>query len=227
MRRFRPSDGTPAHRRGARYHISRCKLGKSPLHATLAAEGAAVYSALVTKSRAAEDAEDAATEAGAVLDAAEIDVENTIRELDGVLAQLDRQSPELGAQSATFPEGFGAVIEPEGEDQLSVLPALLVRVAPFKADPAVAPVLVKLDTAAAQLKAAIKSATTAADANEAAFAEEVGARTAVREQLESAYGRLRDLYKSRPMLAEGFFLKDNGARRAPKKGPSGGGGAPT
>jgi hypothetical protein len=116
MRRYRPSDGTPAHRRGARYHLSRCKLGKAPLHAA---------------------------------------------------------------------------------------------------------------TATAEFKTALGNATLADEASDKAFAEEVAARTAVREQLESAYGRLRDLYKSRPMLAEGFFLKDNGSRRTPKKPPEGGGGGGT
>jgi len=41
-------------------------------------------------------------------------------------------------------------------------------------------------------------------------------RRAIREQLESAHGRLRDLYKARPAVAEEFFLKE-GSRRPAKK----------
>ncbi len=217
MRRLRSSDGTPAHRRTARYHVSRCKLGTAPIHTTLTAEMSAKAAALVTKARAAEDTDDTVTETGAAVDAAEIAVENTIRELDGALVQVDRDNPQLGAQAATFPEGFGAVIDPEGGEQLKVLPALLVRVDPFKAEPTIAPVLAKLATATATFKTALTAAKTADEAYDAAFAEEVAARTAVREQLESAYGRLRDFYKARPALAEGFFLKDGGARSAAKK----------
>ncbi len=218
MKRLRASDGTRAHRRGARYHMSRCKTGKAPIHVTLAGEMAVIYAALIAKTRAAEDADDGTTEAGALLDAAEIEVENTIRDLDSALSQVDREHPHLGAQLATFPDGFGAVIDPEGEEQLKVLPALLVRVDPFKAETAVAPVLVKLATATAAFKAAIDAADAAETAYDTAFAEEVAARAAVREQLESAHGRLRDFYKARPAIAEGFFLKDTGSRTAEKKG---------
>jgi hypothetical protein len=192
--------------------MGRCATGKAPIHTALGAEMSTVRTGLITKARAAEDADDAAIGAGAILDAAEVDVENSIRELDGALAQLDRDNPELGAQLATFPEGFGAVIDPEGEDQLKALPALLVRVDPFKADEKVAPVLAKLAATAVAFKAALDAANLADEAYDKAFAEELAARTAVREQLESAYGKLRSFYKARPALAEAFFQKDSGAR---------------
>lgn len=217
MRRLRPTDGTPVHRRVARYHVSRCKLGTAPLHATLTAEMGARYTALIAKARAVEDAEDGSVDAGAVLDAAEIAVENTIRDLDLALLQLDRKNPALGAQATTFPGGFGAVIDPEGEAQLTVLPALRVRVDPFKAEPTIAVVLAQLDADEVAFKAAIASSDAADVAYDKAFAEEVSARVAVREQIESAYGRLRDHYKARPMLAETFFAKEVGARRPAKK----------
>jgi hypothetical protein len=39
-------------------------------------------------------------------------------------------------------------------------------------------------------------------------------------QLESAHGRLRNLHKSRPALAEAFFLNESGSRRVKKDVPS-------
>jgi hypothetical protein len=52
---------------------------------------------------------------------------------------------------------------------------------------------------------------------EALFAEELAARQAIREQFESAYGRLRDLYCcSCPALAERFFLREGPRRRTAK-----------
>ncbi len=115
------------------------------------------------------------------------------------------------------PGGFGAVIDPEGAAQLKVLPALRVRVDSFTAEPTIASVLAQLDTDEAAFKAAIASSDAADVAYDKAFAEEVSARVAVREQIESAYGRLRDHYKARPMLAETFFAKEVGARRTAKK----------
>ena len=46
MRRLRPEDGTPAHRRAAGYHITKCKQGKAPLFGQLAAEMTAHRTAL-------------------------------------------------------------------------------------------------------------------------------------------------------------------------------------
>lgn len=48
---------------------------------------------------------------------------------------------------------------------------------------------------------------TAAERVKDLFAEELEAQRQIREQLESAYGRLRDLYKSRPGMAEHLFLR--------------------
>jgi hypothetical protein len=54
----------------------------------------------------------------------------------------------------------------------------------------------------------------AADKVETLFAEELEFRRALREQLASAHGRLRDLNRARPVLAERYFLRDGTARRA-------------
>lgn len=217
MKRLRSTDGTAVHRRAARYHLAQTKLGTAPLHATLAGEMSAKYATLVSKARATEDFEDALVEADATVDAAEIALENAVREIDADLARMDRQNPALGAQAAVFPHGFGETIDPDGAAQLGVLPTLHVRLAPFKDDPILAPSLAKLDAAETALKAALKALAAADSKVDTAFAEEVAARTAIREQLESAYGRLRDHYKSRPALAEKFFSKEAGSRRAPKK----------
>jgi hypothetical protein len=48
-------------------------------------------------------------------------------------------------------------------------------------------------------------------------AEEREARREVREQLESAHGRLRAHYKTRPALAERFFMRDPGSSRRAAK----------
>jgi hypothetical protein len=61
------------------------------------------------------------------------------------------------------------------------------------------------------------------------FAEELEARREIREQLESAFGRLRDLYKARPAVVERFFLREIGGRKRtepPVKAPPAEGGHP-
>ena len=143
-----------------------------------------------------------------------------IRDSDAALAGLDRADPTLNAQRTVFPEGFGQVIDPEGDAQLSVLPALKVRLGAFKAHPPIAEQILRLDAAEAALQAALTAGDTAETKVDALFAEEQAARLAIRVQLESAYGRLRNLYKARPALAEAFFLKESGARRAKKEAPS-------
>jgi hypothetical protein len=94
-------------------------------------------------------------------------------------------------------------------------------------NPEIAAQLVRLDAAEAALKVALAAGDAAETKMDALFAEEQAARLAIRVQLESAYGRLRDLYKARPALAEGFFLKEGGARRAKKEAPSAGDAAAT
>jgi hypothetical protein len=220
MRRLRPTDGTLVHRRAAVYHMARCKTGGTPLHATLRNEMGLLVAGLKTKARETEDFDDTDVEAMAEADAAEIALENVIRDVDGDLAKLDRSNPTLNAQRAVFPEGFGQVIDPEGDAQLGVLPALKVRIGAFKAHPEIAAQLIRLDTAEAAFDVALKAGDTADTKVDALFAEEQAARQAIRVQLESAYGRLRDLYKSRPALAEAFFLKESGSRRAKKEAAS-------
>src|SRR5512132_827936 len=133
------------------------------------------------------------------------------------MARLDRLDPTLNAQRAVFPEGFGQVIDPEGSAQREVLPALKVRLGAFQSHPEIASQLVRLDAAEATFTTALAAADATGTRVDVLFAEERAARQAIRVQLESAHGRLRDLYKSRPALAEAFFLNEGGSRRAKKE----------
>ncbi|MDI1443713.1 hypothetical protein [Polyangium sp. 6x1] len=216
MRRLRPTDGTPAHKRAGRYHCTTVKTGNTKLHADLHEEMALKLADLTTKARAHEDAEEDAVAASAASDAAEITLENVIRDMDGDLAKLDREDPTLNARATVFPDGYGKEIDPEGESQLTTLGALRDRLAKFGGHPICAAILTKFDAARAAFEQAIKAEQAAEDLADAAFRAEVDARRIVREQLESAYGRLRDLYKARPAVTETFFLKE-GRRRALKE----------
>ena len=216
MRRLRPTDGTPAHKRAGRYHCTKVKTGNTPLHAELHNEMDQALALLKSKARAHEDAEENAVAASATSDAAEITLENLIRDIDGDLGKLDREDPTLNARATVFPEGYGKEIDPEGESQLTTLGALRDRLAKFGGHPICAALLTKFDAARAAFKSAIEAEQAAEAAVDAAFQEELDARRIIREQLESAYGRLRDLYKARPAVAETFFLKE-GRRRATKE----------
>ncbi|MFT3774799.1 MAG: hypothetical protein QM820_56340 [Minicystis sp.] len=215
MYQLSDTDGTPAHRRAIRHHISKCRAVKSPLHQQLVAEALAAYQDLKAKARATEDAEDdrAATEAD--VEWSELAFEDAIRDLDADLAKLDRTDPTLGARAGIFPDGFGAVIEPDDDAQLGVLPALHVRIKPFENRPELADSLAKLASTEATFQQKLEDNAAAVAAEDAAFAAEIAARAAIRAQLNSAHGRLRDFYKSRPKQAEQFFLR-TGKRRAAK-----------
>ncbi|MFO0759162.1 MAG: hypothetical protein U0359_21900 [Byssovorax sp.] len=217
MRRLRPTDGTRLHQRAAYYHIAKCRTGTAPLHTKLRKEMTLLHAALKDKARKVEDAEEKALDTMADVDSAETALENLIRDIDADLAKLDRSDPSLNAQSTVFPEGFGEVIDPEGDAQLTVLPGLRVRLEAFKNYPAIAQDLTALQTAEDTFRAALLAEEEAEATVDELFAAEQGARQAIREQLESAYGRLRDLYKSKPALAEPFFLNEGSASRPSKK----------
>jgi hypothetical protein len=198
--------------------MSACK-GVSPLHDKLHGETAIVYANLRNAERTCQDAGDAAVEAMGVMGRAEIAVENAIRDIDAEAARLDRVQPGLNAQYTLFPGGFGVLIDPEGKSQLDTLPALHVQLLPFKAHGAMADRIAALEEAEAAFKAAI-AASEAADVEvDKRFTAEREARRAVREQLASSHGRLRDFYKSRTALAERFFLKERKRSAKPVKLP--------
>lgn len=214
MRRLRPTDGTQPHLRAARYHMAKCQKPGPALHAELRAEMTARYEQLQTKSRLVEDAEASAIDAGAAADEAEIALEDLLRDIDADLAKVDRSNPSLNARTTVFPDGYGAAIDPEAGEQLKVLAPLRVRLSAFAPhSDAVAAGIQKLDAAEVALKNALAAESEADAKVQSLFAEETQARREVREQLESAFGRLRDLYKARPAVVERFFLREIGGRR--------------
>jgi hypothetical protein len=193
--------------------MAACKGGGNALHAALRAQMTACFAALVTASRAVQEAEDVAVDAAADADATEIALENVIRDVDAEAQKLDRAEPSLNAPATIFPDGFGSEIDPEGEAQLATLGKLRVRIAKLQKHPGIAAALERFDAAEAAFRAALKAEDAAFTTVEALFQGEQDARRAIREQLQSAYGQLRSLYKARPALAEQFFLRGSGSRR--------------
>lgn len=218
-------DGTATYRRALRHHLSKCRAVKTPLHKQLFLEGTALYELLKEKARAHEDREDDSAGTDADADWSEIAFEDAVRDLDADLTKLDRSDPSLGARAAIFPEGFGAVIDPDNEAQLAVLPALHVRIKPFKGQPDLTKSLARLDDCEADFKQRIEDSKLAQDTEDKAAAEEIEVRRLIRAQFNSAHGRLRDFYKTQPKKADLFFLR-TGSRRAKKESTPQPGGAP-
>lgn len=208
------ASGTTQHKRAAKDHLGKLTLGGAAIHQELHADMKTRFDALKTCERATDDARDAATEAAAICDQAEIGLEDTIRDIDADLGKLDRAEPERNARATVFPEGYGKEIDPEGEAQLVILPALRQRLGQLGAHALVTEALAKLDAAVATFTSAIQADKTAEALVESRYQEELQARQAVREQLEVAYGKLRVFYKSNPRRAENFFLREGSRRKA-------------
>jgi len=213
MRRLRMTDGTEPHLRAARYHMAKCQKPGPALHADLRVEVTAKFNQLKTKCRLVEDARTEAIDATAAADEAELALEDMLRDIDSDLGKLDREDPSMNARATVFPSGFGAAIDPEGDEQIEALTKLRVRLAAFSSNPIVAGALTKLDAAETGLRDALKVEAAAEKKVDSLFAEELEARREIREQLESAFGRLRDLYKARPAVVERFFLRETGGRK--------------
>jgi hypothetical protein len=202
--------------------MAKCQKPGPALHAELRTEVTAKFNQLKTKCRLVEDARTEAIDATAAADEAELALEDLLRDIDGDLGKLDREDPSMNARATVFPNGFGAAIDPEGDEQLEALTKLRVRLAVFSSNPIVASALAKLDAAENALRGALKVEEAAEKKVDGLFAEELEARREIREQLESAFGRLRDLYKARPAVVERFFLREIGGRKraeAPGKSP--------
>ncbi|MDI1450989.1 hypothetical protein [Polyangium sp. 6x1] len=225
MRCPREIDGSSVHRRHIRFHASATK-GVSPLHDTLHAEASILYASLRDALRAREDAEDAATAASACLARTEGLLENAIREIDAAAKKIDRKDPSLAAQRTIFPAGITPVIKPDGPAQLEVLPPLRIRLAPFAGKGDMDEALAGLDLAEAQHRAALQTVNMVVAEVEIRFAEEREARRAVREQLVSAFGRLRDHYKASPQAAEAFFFREKSSTSSKTKEPTNGASPP-
>ena len=209
MRRLQKNDGTERHLKVARYHSRRCRERlDDALFKTLLEEIEQHRMGLRAKARGLEDLEDELTDLTADVDAAELSLEEQVRDLFDDLAKLDRKNPELGAHGKVFPRGLGGVINPEGESQLGAIAAFRTRLGEFAGQPSIAPSIKGLDLSINNFKQKLEAQKKGDERYAAGFTEEQMARTAVREQLNSAYSRLGDRYKSNPDYAERFFPKD-------------------
>lgn len=215
MRRLRPTDGTLTHKRAARYHDSKLVADGGALQQQLHSEIAPLMATLTAKERAVDDARDAAVAAQALEDHHETNLENLLRDIDADLGKLDRADAALNARATVFPDGFGKEIEPDGDAQVDVAKDVRIRLAKFATHTLIAEHLTKFDVIVNALKAAVTATNAAEDLVDKLFTEETDARRAIREQLESAYGRLRAHYKAHPAKAETFFLRE-GSRRSAK-----------
>jgi hypothetical protein len=219
MLRLTSTESSDQHRRRIRFHMARCK-GAGPLHDKLHAEASVAYVSLRNAQRAREDAEDDAVAAAGVAQCAEHEVEDALRDIAAAAQRLDRADASLAAAKTIFPRALTPEIKPSGEAQLEVLPALRVRLAAFKDDEEMGKAIARLDKAEVGLRAALDAEKAASAAIDQCFAIEREARRAVREQLESANARLRDLYKSSPALAERYFLRTSMVKKRSAPKPS-------
>jgi hypothetical protein len=210
MRRLRKTDSAFVHRRAARYHIVQCRLVSDASHTDLADLMQPRYANLVARTRAVEEAFEQLTDATARADAAEIQLENVIRDTDGVLARLDRENPTLNARRTVFPEGFTPVIHPEKRAQLDTLPQLRSDLDRFAEHEAVAAQRAALDAAEARFRQTLQAEESAEEQVELATIAEHAARRDIREQMQVSFGRLGTLYKSQPQRVEQFFLRQRG-----------------
>ena len=215
MRRLRPTDGTTSHKRASRYHLGKLAADGGGIQLQLHAEMAPLLANLIAKERAVDDARDAAVAAQALEDHCESKLENLIRDIDADLGKLDRTDPTLNARKTVFPDGFGHVIEPDGDAQVDAVPAFRANLDKFKTHAVVADHLSNLDAAVDALNNAVKATNAAEALVDTYFDQETDTRQQIREQLEKAYGQLRAYYKASPGRAEDFFLRE-GSRRGNK-----------
>lgn len=210
MRRLHKTDGTERHLKTFRYHSRRCreKAESDPLFQDLLEKSEKVRTELRDKKREIEDKEDQFIDATAEADAAELALEDLVRDIGGDLAKADRRNPELNAFQKVLPKNVGGVIDPEGESQLPEIVAFRSRLEEFKALPDVAEVLPTLDTAIATFRLRLEAKKGIDEELTKLFSQEQSLRTAGREQMTSAHARLTDRYKSKPGLADRFFPKD-------------------
>jgi hypothetical protein len=104
-----------------------------------------------------------------------------------------------------FPSGFGPIIDQVNENQFASLVTLRANLAPFLSIPSFAAIAATLTEQEKGLAEKLKAKKEATDLVATLEAQENMGRGKIREQLQSAYGRLRDLYKSNPKRAERFF----------------------
>jgi hypothetical protein len=215
MKQLRAEDSAEKHRRTSRYHIGACR--RSPniaLCTTLRQEAEACYKCLVKATRTFEDAADDLVDLSAEADAVEEALEALLRDFYQDLGRLDRDNPGLDLQDTAFPKGLGEVLEPKGQEQVDAVVHLMNLLKTKQAQPKVAEGLEKLSIACATLQSALGAEEAAEQKVDETAADESAAKKALREQLNSAHGQLRALFKANLAKAERFFLKEAGTRRA-------------
>jgi hypothetical protein len=215
MESLKEQDSTEKHRSRARYHQGACTQSKVPAISGLADEIEPLCDDMIAKERQIEDAQDQVVIATAVADGEEIVAEDIVRDVHAELGSQDRKDPTLGSQVKVFPHGFGPVINEENEDQFAPLATLHVDIAPFVTLEPVAALMATLDAQEVVLGEKLEVKKGANDRVTTLKAELKIAKTKVREQLQSAYGRLRDIHKSNPKLAERYF--DRPKKRKPSR----------
>ena len=217
MRRLTTADGTDKHLDTAQYHSRRCRQRKSdPFFSGLESKIVVVFTSLRNLARAGDDLQEALTDSRADLDEVELTFEDLVRDIDSEAARLDRQDPSLQAQKKIFPEGFGAVIRPEGKSQPAVIPDLKVRLKAFLSMGALGDYIKKLLESEAAFQAAVQDVEKAEQRLANNRSEEREAKRELREQLEENHSEIKKLYKAKPALADRFFSKDARASRSSK-----------
>lgn len=210
MKQLQETDGTDKHLRAIAYHISRCKEGQDTLFVTLTKEAQDKRLALKKASRLVEDKEEDLSVLSAEVSAAELEVERLVLDAASDLKKLDRKSPQLNSFKQVFPEkgGSDAVIRPEGESQLSSLNLFMTRLKKFADQPLLQDTYNAFEGAIKTFRDRLTQKKEAEEKRDQLFTEEVLARKAIRQQLTSAHGRLKDLFQADPDQAEAYFLAD-------------------
>lgn len=178
MRRLRRTGHMPAHGRTTSQHL--VKHGRPD-----------------ARTRAVEKANDEWVAASAVVETTALQLQDTLRDIDGVLARVDRAHMALHAQ-CTLPRGAFISIGPAGATPLEVLPHLRSKLARFAGQQDVAAEMDKLNQAEAQFRAALKAEKKAQAKVELALVAELEVHGVIGEQDAVLSGGFGERTSSRP-----------------------------
>lgn len=208
MPQLQKGDSADKHLKAASYHIKRCRSTTTdPLFATLAQEMFSRRKTLKEAMKALEDQQEVVTDLTAEVDAAELALEDIVRNLKGDLERLDRRLPGKNALKKVMPEGSDGIIDPDGEAQLDTLPSFRSRLKELEAEPELSADVVLFDKAVITFEAALETRKEAEKTLAEREVDEENAREGIRKQLVTANGQLEGLFSTRPALARRFFYK--------------------
>jgi hypothetical protein len=210
MKQLQEADGTDKHLRAIFFHTNRCQERTDDLFLALAAEGLAKRTALRNAARSVEDKDEELSVLSAESSATELEVERLVLDVASDLKKLDRKSPQMNAFKQVFSEkgGSDTVIRPEGESQLTSLTSFMTRLRKFSDQPLLKETYTELEASIQIFKEKLKAKKAQEEKRDQLFTEEILARKAIRQQLNSAHGRLKDLFQADPDQAEAYFLSD-------------------